>query len=45
MDFFGCYIGVISPPEFAAPKPEITEEQVEQFVEALRDGFRVRPRR
>ena len=40
MDFFGCYIGVISPPEFAAPKPEITEEQVEQFVEALRDGFR-----
>ena len=32
MDFFGCYIGVVSPPEFAAPKPEITEEQVDHFV-------------
>jgi len=40
MDFFGCYIGVVSPPVFAAAKPEITEEQVDQFVAALRDGFR-----
>ena len=40
MDFFGCYIGAISPPKFVEPQRVITQEEVDIFVAKIRSGWR-----
>ena len=40
MDFFGCYIGAVPAPEFAALPPEVTQEDVDYFTAQIRDGWR-----
>ena len=41
MDFFGAYIGAVEPPkDFLQTKTPVTQQQVDEFVEGLREGFR-----
>ena len=41
-DFFAAYVGLLEPPAdlLTPPKPELTQEMVDQWAEQIRDAFR-----
>ena len=40
MDFFGCYIGALSPPKMLERQRKITQEEVDYFTAEIRDVWR-----